>query len=237
MRKLLFVGILLLSSNAFGLDLSGIRDAVRLRVKDVGVSGQRQRFSDTQYNEMINQTQRDVVNVTWAVRKSSTIVLSTGTTSYAMPSTFITVDRIVFENRNFEEVSVKGLDSRFSNADWRTTGGVPQVYFRDESVPDEIAFYPWPADDQVSTGTVILGYFAIADDMSADNDEPFNGINRLQQYSDLLVYEPVYKIFLIEGQMEKAIEYRQYYEKRLELMVSLEGQRPNFIPGFSSKRQ
>lgn len=237
MRKLFFLGFILLGSNAFALDLSGIRDAVRLRIKDVGVSGQRQRFSNTQIDELINQTQRDVVNITWSVKASTTIVLSTGTTSYAMPSNFITVDRLVFENRNLEEVSIAGLDSRFNNADWRSTGGVPEVYYRDTKLPDEIGFYPWPADDSTSTGTIVIDYFAIATDLSADSDEPFNSINRLQQYSDLMVYEPVYKVFLIEGQMEKAAEYRQYYENRLKVMVDLEGQRPNWFPSFSSRRQ
>jgi len=236
-RRVLFLGLLLLSSNVFGLTLLQIRDAVRLRIKDVGISSQRQRFTDAQLNEFINQTHRDVVNVTWAVKRSTTIVLVANTTFYAMPTDFITADRLVFDNRNFEEESVQGLDSRFNNADWRTTDGAPEIYFRDEQRPDDIGFYPFPDDSGNSTGTVVLGYFAIAPDLSSDSDEPFDSINRLQQYSDLLIYEPVYKVFLIEGEGDKALEYRQYYEKRLELMVSLEGQRPNWKPGFSSQRQ
>ena len=237
LNKIVFLGLLLITSNVFGLTLLEIRDEVRLRIKDVGVGGQRQRFTDTQLNEFINQTHRDVVNVTWAVKKSVTIVLAANTTFYSMPTDFITVDRLVFDNRNFEEVSVQGLDSRFNNADWRTTPGAPEIYFRDEQKPDQIGFYPFPDDDGTSTGTVVMGYFAIAPDMTSDSDEPFDAINRLQQYSDLMIYEGAYKVFLIEGETNKALEYRQYYEARLELMVSLVGERPNWSPSFSSQRK
>jgi len=236
-RTLLILMLCALSRPLVALDLGTIRDEIRVRIKDVGTSGQRRRFTDVQLNSFINQTQRDIVNVTWAVKKSTDFLLVENTTFYTMPTDFITVERLVFENRNLEESSINGLDSRFNNADWRTTDGFPEVYFRDTQRPDEIGFYPFPDDSGNSTGTVVMGYFAIAPDLSSDTDEPFDAINRLQQYGDILVYEPVYKVFLIEGEPDKALEYRSYYEARLELMVSLEGQRPNFKPGFSSQRQ
>ena len=238
MKKLFFVILLVFPLNLVdALTLSEIRDGVRLRIKDVGTSGQRQRFTDAQLNEMINQTHRDVVNVTWSVKKSTTFALTANTTFYTMPTDLITIDRLVFKNRNLEESSVQELDSEFNNADWRTTDGEPDRYFRDAQRPDQVGFYPFPDDSGTSTGTVVMGYFAIAPELTSDTDEPFNGINRLQQYSDLMIYEAAYKVFLIEGDTTKALEYRQYYEARLELMVNLEGQRPNYKPGFSSQRQ
>ena len=104
MRKLIFLVFLLSTSNVFGLTLSEIRDGVRLRAKDVGVSGQRRTFTDAQLNGFINQTQRDVVNVTWSVKKSTDIILVENTTFYTMPTDFITVDRLIFDNRNLYEL-------------------------------------------------------------------------------------------------------------------------------------
>ena len=235
MKKLIFFCCLLLAPNLFALNLGEIRDEVRLRIKDVGVSGSRQRFTDAQLNDLINQTHRDVVNFTWVIKKSTDIESSVDTQSYALPTDYITSDRVQFRQKNIDETTTEALDGKFNNGSWRTSTGYPKNYYYEETDPGYIYLYPYPSSS-ASTGTITVEYVAQADTLSSDSDDPFNGYVTLQQYADLLIYEPCYKVFLIEGEGEKALEYRRYYESRLELMNSLIGKRPNYKPGFSSNR-
>jgi len=235
MKKLIFFCCLLLAPSLHSLDLGEIRDEVRLRIKDVGISSTRQRFTDAQLNNFINQTHRDVVNFTWIIKKEVDIELVVGTTYYSLPSDYINNERVRFRNRNFNQTTVEELDSKFRNSDWRSTSGFPTNYFIEESLPNYVGVYPYP-NTSSSTGTLTMDYIAQANELTSDSSEPYNEIDVYQQYADVLIYEPCYKVFLIEGEAEKALEYRQYYESRLQLMNSLIGKRPNYKPGFGGNR-
>ena len=235
MRRYLLIACFFLAASAQALTLSEIRTEVRLRIKDTSTT--RQRFSDTQINNIINQTHRDVVNLVWPIHKTQTISLVANTTYYTLASDLIQIERLRYDNRNLDEVTPTKLDSDYENSRWRELSGIPKAYFQEPGQPEQIGFYPYPNGNTGSTEDAILTYFAQANDLSSDSDEPFNAIDRYLGYSDLLIYEPVYKIFLIEGELAKAQEYRGYYESRLELMISLTGERPNYNPSFVGQRK
>ncbi len=233
MKRFGFVILLLSASSLFALDREDIRTEIRLRIKDSDST--RRRYTDDHLNRLINQEQRDVVSLTGILRSNTEIVLSTGTTYYSLPSTLISIERITLDYKDFPEATLRGLDADFGGGAWQLTSGKPQKYFQDPSRPGSIGVYPWP-QAILSTGTLRLIYLANADDMDDDADVPFNGSLRYLTYHDLLVYGPSYKIFLIEGEAEKAVEYRGYYESRINLLLNKD-QMPNFAPGFSGQRK
>jgi hypothetical protein len=212
------------------LTLSEIRTEVRLRVRDSNSS--RQRFTDAQLNALINQTHRDVINFSNVIRKQDDFELVSGTTYYLLPTDLIQIERVTWRRRNISEQTLQSLDSQANFGDWQIASGPPKSYFQDPSQPGYIGFQPWPLGS-TSTGTVVVFYSAQGAELSADADEPFNGDDRFQEWGDLLIYEPAYKISVIDGLIQEAAEYKTLYETRLRSMMEKIGLKGNYLPGFS----
>lgn len=235
MKKILLLIIALFSAGASNaLTLSTIRTEIRIRIKDSDST--RQRYTDAQLNNIINQTQRDVVNVSWIIKKSTAISLVTNTTYYAIPTDLIAIHRLMFRNYNLPETTLQELDSKSEFGKWPEQAGIPTAYFQDPARPSSIGISPWP-NNLSSTGTINMIYYSQGTDLSSDSDVPFNSDTRYYPYHDLLIYEPCYKIMLIEGENDKAGEYKSYYESRLQILLAAIGNKPNFLPGFSAQRK
>ena len=219
---------------AQALNLGEIRTEVRLHIKDSNTS--RQNYSDTQVNNIINQVHRDVVNLTWVVKKSTSLELTDETTHYALPTDLIQIARLTFRDENMEEMSLAGLDGEFSDSDWETAGGYPDKYYQNPVLPGYVSFYPYP-NSSTSTGTVKINYFAQSNTLSSDSNTPFNGDYRYQDYSDILIWGAVYEIYVIEGRVDKAQYYGNLYESRLMIMREGLAKIPNWWPSFSGQRK
>jgi hypothetical protein len=230
LAALLFLAAVSFPSDSFCLTLSELRTQIRIRILDTNSS--RQRYTDAQLNALINETHRDVTNFSWVVRKSDDFELSAGTTFYSVQADLLHIDRVTWRRRNIPEATFTSLDSAAEFGDWGLAAGPPQSYFQDPSQPDMIGFYPWP-NNSSSTGTVVVYYAAQANSLSSDSDEPFSGEDRYQTWADILIYEPSYKIMLIEGEDTKAGEYKAYSETRLRNMMEKLGLRQNYIPGVA----
>ena len=233
--RLLSFSILLVGAvhNADALTLSELRTEIRVRVKDVGTAGTRQTYSDTQLNAMINEAHRDIVNITWVIKKNTEIELVSGTTYYSLPTDIIAIQRVTRAKKVLKETTLEQRDAETTG--WETAGGAPSAYFQDPSEPDMIGFYPWP-NTSASTGTIKVHYFAQANLLSVDGDEPYNAEDRYQSYSDLIIYYVAYRVFLIQGQFDKANLYKQEYETRIIVMRERVGSKPNYNPGLSGNQ-
>lgn len=229
-KILLFTTMLMMWHGAFALNLGQIKTNIRVLIKDSATT--RQRYSDTQLLAMINEAQRDVINSTLYISTQTSFVTVSGTTYYAMPTNYIQVERLTYSGRNLNEGSLISQDGQFNNAAWETTGGLPQVYFQRNSKFGQLGFYPFP-NSASSTGTVLVDYFCYATDLSADSDIPYNGDTYSVPYHDLLVFYPTYRVYLIEGNTDRATFYRQEYESRLLIMQQNSTAKPNFLPRLS----
>lgn len=229
-KRLLFLTLLVFGSTAHAVTLSQLRTNARLLIKDTSTS--RQRYTDTQINNFINEAQRDVINNTWALSKNTSITLVLGTTYYTVPTDLIGIQRITYERRNIPETSLIKQDGDFSNSSWETSNGPPRFYFQDPSQTTKIGVFPWP-QNSASTGTLRMIYYAQAVDLSADSDVPFNSEVRFTPYQDVLEYFVAYRVYLLEGEVDKAGLYRQEYESRLGTMAGRIGMKSNFNPSFS----
>lgn len=220
------------------LTLSEIKTEIRLRIKDTDSA--RRRYSDAQLLNFINQAQRDIINVSWMIKKSTTIVTAVDFRTYQLPSDFIDFYRVTHDHSNIPETSEQELDSQFNFGTWHNTEGKPNRYYQDfVSIQDNASYitvYPFPGNTS-STGTLRITYYSQGTDLSADADVPFDSRFIFYPYHDLLIFDPCYKIFLIEGEIDKASEYRSYYEARLRLLLEKVDLRPNFLPGFSGQRK
>lgn len=216
------------------LTLSEIRTEIRVLIKDTDAT--RRRYTDGQLNSLVNQAHRDVVNHTWMIKKNTEIELTAGATHYSLATDTIQIQRVTWKFRNLKETSLEQLDSRFSYGDWYSSGGSPDSYYQDPARPDQLSIYPWP-NSSSSTGTVRINYFAEAPTLSADSDTPFNADSRHETYHDLLINWPAYKVYLVEGDINKAASYKALYDEKLTLAVQQIGSNPNYKPSFGGQRQ
>lgn len=232
--KLLLLGFFLsvgTLQQTHALTLSQIQTEIRVRVKDTFTG--RQRYSDTQLTALINEAQRDVINNTWVVTKSTSFATTLGTTYYTIPSDVLAIQRVTSSFLNIPEATLIKLDGDNGNSAWELSSGkYPQFYFQDYAQSNKIGIYPWPLD-ATSTTTVKIIYSSQVSDLASASDVPFNGESRYLSYDDLLIFYPAYRIYLIEGEQEKATIYRQEYESRLQVMVQAIGKKPNYNPGVS----
>jgi len=236
MKKILFLLITLFlapSSISWGLSLSEIRTEIRFHIKDSNTS--RQKYSDTQLNNLINQGHREVVNIGYVIVKSTSITLTVGATHYAVPTDLMQIQRVTFKNENLPETSKVQLDGRFSGSSWLNESGYPSQYYQDATLGEYISIYPWPGSAS-STGTLKVDYWAQANALSSDSDTPYDGENRMQSYSDILIWYVVYWIHMRDGLFEKAKDALQMYETRMQSMFDKLGDKPNYFPSFGGDR-
>jgi len=232
MKKLL-LSLLLIAGFTFpvsALTLAEIRTEIRVRIKDNNTT--RQRYTDAQLLELINEAQRDAVNKTWVLNKSTDIPLVIGTTYYTVPTDNISLQRVTINNRRIPETSLIKLDSDSGSSAWANTYGLPQQYFQDPARTTQIGVYPWP-NNSLSTGTLHIIYNCQAPDLVSDSDVPFNAELRWYPYHDTLIFYPAFRVYLIENEIERATASRQEYEAAILTMNARIGNRPDFNPSMA----
>jgi hypothetical protein len=216
------------AANALVTDnLSTMREDCRTLVKDSGTT--RRRFSDATLNGFISEGQREVMMALLPIRKSTEFDLQAGVTYYTLPDDFLQVRRVTRDYLVLPEMSVAMLDKR---SEWQRVGGLPTAYFVSFASRTKVGFYPWP-DSSSSTGTIRLEYNAMAQDLTTDLSEPFNGIVELQQYDHLLAHYCAYRASMIYGQQDLAAVYLQNFKEDVKRMGETALGMPNYNPGVT----
>lgn len=222
------------------LTLSTIRDQIRRNIRDTASASARQRYSNAILLEFINEAQREVVNLTWLTEATTTYGLTTGTTFYDLPSDFLAVKLVQYEDTDSTtiELKEKSFKRTFqSNPDWDDVTTDPNEYFilQDDNTSLQIGYSGIPA--ATSTGTVTIRYINLPVDLAADADLPFDGKLHLVPYHYSIVYHATARLKLIESKVEEANAYLQLFSISVGLAQDRLGQSPNLFPkirGFST---
>lgn len=237
MRKAALVAILLLQAGlASALTLAEIRTQVRRNLQDTATDSTLQNYSDAFIDSIINEGQREVVNNTRSLEATYSATLIAKTTYYALPSNFMTARKATYRRSGttseLEETSE--INILTNNPDFERQSGPPTKYFLRVSTQSgtamQIGYNPVPTT--ASTGTVTLSYFALATDLSADSDVPFNGLLFLVPYHNALVYFSTGRIKLMEHRAEEAGAYLQLYTAAVTSMKDRLNSMPNYQPNF-----
>jgi len=239
-RLLLFSGLILLTSSAWGLDLSEIRTQVRRIVRDTSTDTTLIRYSSSVLNGHINEGQRDFVNSTWAIEISTDIGLATSTSYYDLPTDLIAVIQVLLTKQSGDVVILEEqleVSYRQRFPDFEQQKGDPVEYYLRQSTsganPLELGVSPVPS---VSTqeGTLAIRYYGQPTDLSSDTDVPFNGLNHLFQYHHALVYYVSAKIKIIEGSLEEGLVLGSFYNTWVSQATDRINRSPNYRPNFSA---
>ena len=237
MKKTYIISLLfslLCISDSYALTLANIRTEIRRNIRDTDSS--RYKYTDTVILDFINEAQRDIVNTTWLLEKTSFYVLTAGVTQYSLPTDLIVVQNIEFldssrQTRFLEEVTLKNLEG--SNPDWRRLAGEPIQYWVDYSSTSarlQITYIPIPTT--ASTGTVTVRFTYLAPDLAADGDTPFDSRRHLFPYHMALVYHASMRIKQIERKTDETAFYASLYGNYLAIMMKRINEIPNYTPGM-----
>jgi hypothetical protein len=220
------------------LDLSDIRNQVRIFLKDTSSDTDRQRWSDTQINNAINIAQNNVNCLTWCTHSSYSISVTTGTREYDLGSDVYGVERVTLDDKIIPMLSIKKLDKGDEDWEGSTTDGTPTNYYIRQNLTSSetnyvIGFDPLPDDDF----TAKIFYITIPDDMSADSDEPFNDYARLVPYHHLVVLYTVYWLQFADGNLNEATLAWKQYQAEIAHMGKYIKWPVNYQEGVSGSRR
>lgn len=237
-----FASFLLACAQVHALNLSEIRNQIRIAVRDNPSDTSRYRYSDSTLLNWINEGQRECVNATWLAEKSTSYVLTAQTSYYNLPTNFLAMTQAYFRETSnqiieLEEYSQKALYD--TQPDWEKQAGSPAYYWVSQATnpsasnltTQRVSFIPVPT--LTSTGTVILWFNHQVADLSSDSDVPFDGRRQLTTYHAAIVFYVVYRIKLIEGKTDEAAFYQKLYENEIVVAKDKIGRSPNYTPGMS----
>jgi len=227
--------------SAFALTLSDIETQIRRHIRDTSTTASLQQYSDTVLDGYINEVQREVVNMTWCIEKSTGITLVSGTTYYSMPTNMIVPMRVTFDEydavpTDLEETSLQKLYVERPSFESDPPGSPAEYFIRTSTkgaTHIEMGFIPAPG--ATSTGTVKIDYKAQVTAMASDSDVPFDGLYQYYAYHDLLIYGVVVKVKLIQGKVDEATVYAGIYNALIQTMKARLNESPNFRPDFQGK--
>lgn len=222
MKKILIVACLLLNFQvSHALTRGQIITEVRRLVHDTNS----RRWTDVQISTFVNLAQDEILSFSWALHNIYEFTTISGTTEYVMPNDFIQPERVYYESEVLPEISLSRLDTE--DATWtKTNSGQPDYYYIRRGTVTWFGLYPCP--DEASP--VRVDYTELADDLTTDSIEPFNGLPRMKPYHFLIVLWCTYYCYLQEGQIQTASAYYEMYAIRLKDMRETLGLRSNYQP-------
>lgn len=220
---LLVVSFVLLGAKpSLALTLSDTRTAIRRNVRDTASSTSLRRYSDAVLLTFVNESQRNIINETWASSDSTSTTVSAGTIYYSLPTEAIKVWRVTLGGANLVELDLTQLDADNYDSSWGTSG-TPTSFFTTRSRRTEIGLQPYPS---TSGGSLIIYYFQMVPDLSSDSDVPFDSDYRLYSYHDLIVFYVSARILLSENRITEAEAYLKLYSAGLQTMALNVGHKP-----------
>lgn len=210
--------------------LGELRSDARSLITDA--QSTRQRFSNSELNNWINEGQRIADIKTLCTYKAFSFPLVIGTTYYSLPNDFLQLRRVTRDFLAIQELTPAGLDGR--SAEWENQSGLPTYYFLNFSSRTKIGFAPFP-NATSDLATMKVEYMAYSKSLTLDSDIPFEGIVEFYPFHYVLSYYAAYKASIVDERYEKAKGFLESYTSMTDLMKSRCVERPNYLPSMVGK--
>lgn len=207
--------------------LSQLISDARVLALDNGPSV-RQRFTDAQVTEWLNQAQREESAMTRCLRQALVFQLQPGVTYYALPSNYLTMERVTVGSKYIPEMSPAALDGR--SRGWEYASGYPTYFFINFSNRGMVGFAPFP-QTSTDTDTVKVEYDVQPNDLVNGTDLAFNGVGEMQDYAHGIVYFAAAMMSAVQGLTAKSSGYMTIYTTVMGGMSKQCLARPVYIPG------
>ena len=231
MRPLLFLAVLALVAPASSqLTLAQLDTNARTLTLDA--KSDRQRFSDAQIYEWINEGQQNLIGYSRCLRASYTFSLIPGVTYYQMPADFQGIERVTIGGKMIPQMTPASLDSQ--SLGWEYESGYPNRYFVNYASRTLVGFAPFP-QQSTDTDTIKVDYTVQANQLVNPTDIPFNGSPDLYTYQFGLAYFAASVMAAIQGQQAQSQLYMQLYTATAATMQQKCIVLTNYLPSASSQ--
>lgn len=172
--------------------------------------------TDAELKVLLNDAQADVTLELGHPRHTETILSIVGQRAYGLPNEALQILRqggVRYEGELLEYITIDKLDKKYP--DWKSAdNSTPTHWFQDEL--DTASVYPEPETVNENIDVTVL---IRPDDMSADIDKPFNGINQLISAHKLLVLKVAIDAKDGKGKFLQGREIRlRKYEEMLNIV-------------------
>lgn len=136
------------------------------------------RFSASNYNEALNRAQEQFGLDSGALWKDQSYTTSINDATYALPSDFMFEESVHYDGARLSAASRETMDLEIGS-DWTTDTGPSTRYIIDpEEAKKELLLYPIPQEAK----TVVMRYYPLAAEMTADTDIPLNSSDLMAQF-------------------------------------------------------
>ena len=184
------MSIMLSVSIVHAKTLAELRAAERYKLNDSTVTSHSPYWTDAELNIRNNDIQRQIAQYTRCMYVSSIATPVAETKEYSIPPNCISIDRVSFlqttsttSYRKVEAITMGGLDVKIPT--WENnTSGKPLYYYERG---DKIGFDRPVSATYASTDAIKIDYYKYPTNMTTDSDEPFEGIDYLELYHDVIV--------------------------------------------------
>jgi hypothetical protein len=192
MKRIVFVAAVVLT---FGVcvqarTLAEMRRAERFKINDSTDTVSVPHWSDAELNIRNNDVQRNVSQYTRCLYVSSITTPVAEVREYSKPPNCISIDRVSYlqttsttSYKKLMAYTMGGLDVQFPTWEYNVSGR-PLYYYERGNV---IGFERPVSAAAVSTGSIKIDYFKYTTDMVADSDKPYDGVDYLQLYDDIII--------------------------------------------------
>jgi hypothetical protein len=218
----------------YALTASEIISQARVLLNDTASATARQRFSDAQLLGWLNDGQREANIFSWVLRSSYTIITSSGTQEYSLPSDYLTTWRVTQTGIKLPQTSIDSLDA--DTPGWKTSTGKPQKYYIYNASTNLIGVVPYPVTN-TSTTTVVVYYIQQPTEITSLSSSPWNGWNVLAPYHSGLIYYIAYRGYLANLDANTSTAYFNEWSLYVTSLKEALLRAPDYNPGFSGQRK
>jgi len=236
-RRFLFLSVFFIPTLGWSLTLTTILTRIRQNIRDTSTvtTDNSQRYTDATLTTYVNEAQKEINTLTWAVEKSTSYVLAAGTTYYSLPTDFLAPTQVLFTDASSTTIILAPVTEQIvyqvsPNFEQSSTGSPFQYFtrFPGSGTALQIAYIPIPTT--TSTGTVKVSYNYQPADLSAGSDIPFDGFVHLYPYHESIVVRVSAMIMTLEGRDDRASAFMQTFANYIAEMEDKNMAKPNYLP-------
>lgn len=178
--------------------------------------------TNSQLDDLLNDGALDIARRTECLKNYAEDTLVDGTTEYDKPSDAIRITSVYTGGtgswEKMPQVTMDFLAHNVNDTHLNDTGTTYGWYER----RDKVAIYRTPTASEAGTDYLRMYYIEKPDTLSADADIPFNSLNHLYPYHELIYMYATYKVKQALGKWEQAkIIESDYLGRTIEMKVEL----------------
>jgi hypothetical protein len=226
MKKLLIVlSFLAVYGSAEAKNWSQIYSDIQYKIGDSTATVSNSKWTKSELLIRANDIQQFIAKTTHCLYIQELSTPTVNVREYIKPTNCISIDRVsLIQNssttaynqyKKLTYVTMGNLDRDFPSWEQNTSGLPLRYYIRGDKVGFDRPF----SAVYCSTGAIKIDYFKYPADMSADIDEPFDGVDYLQIYSNIIALGVAYKCKQDENKWAESATLQSEYVSDINLMI------------------